>query len=60
MSWHGALSKQQSQDFFRSYIKSATDFETNSSLSGIQKSKRIPIEQLLKCLQRDGCLCYKP
>jgi hypothetical protein len=47
MSWHGALSKRQSRDFFRSYIKPATDFETNPSLSGIQKNKRIPIEQFL-------------
>ena len=46
MSWHGALSKRQSRGFFRSYIKPATDFETNPSLSGIQKNKRIPIEQL--------------
>jgi hypothetical protein len=47
MSWRGALSKQQSQDFLRSYIKSATDFQTNPSPSGIQKNKRNPIEQLL-------------
>jgi hypothetical protein len=49
MRWHGALSKRQSRDFFRSYIKPATDFETNPSLSGIQKNTRIPIEQLLCC-----------
>lgn len=32
MSWHDALSKRQSRDFLRSYIKPAKDFETNPSL----------------------------
>ena len=45
MSWDDALSKPQSQDFLRSYVKPTPGSETNPHLLSLLKSERTPIEQ---------------